>query len=490
MSTVPLRNALVEIRNQDYVLLSRKYTDENGLAVFSLPKGLYFVKASKKGYYDHEQQVTLTSDFLKEITLQKKAITGEYSGVDPTDIPDTPPEGWDYIHRFNDEIDTRLIDSGGVTDYVLDLENGILHLKPTETESGFGSWLQNMPLKQFATIMKIGDITLEENVHIFFGVVIISPDGTMYGITIKSHDSDSNKLIVHTYPDEVGYEMDKPNDWFIIFVDFTGGRVKIYDKEFNLLFETSFQQFSDTIFYGFLAFDCGFPELNSAYASEILVDWIAFYTGGKKNATIYPSISAYYLDKQIVNFVEDDFPYSVNDILFDVTTNNSNINLTDKTEIYPEAINDGDGFILFSSSGVPDPKYLFLAFKPEILTIPEGARRLIEIYCVYEGYFQSGIFLNYNPFENAIEFIFVDSSNNFSLTKLIPYSEKYYILACVFTGNGKFRLLDFNLNILEEMVSQYAIPNYDLIRVLVYSRKTNGTLETRTYLDWLFFGSE
>jgi len=490
MSAIPLRDVLVEIRNQDYVLLSRKYTDENGLAVFSLPKGLYFVRASKKGYYDHEQQVTLTSDFLKEITLQKKAITEEYSGIDPTDVPDMPPEGWDYIYRFNNEIETKLIDSYGSTPYVLDLEKGILHLKPTETEYVFASLLQNMPLKKFATIMKIGDIVIEENAIPFFVIAVEDTNGRDYGTQIISHNTDPNKLIMSLFPDEVSYEIDKPNDWFIVFVDFINGVVKIYDKNFNTLFEQTFQQLTKNIQFGTVYFTSGYFEEGYAKASETLVDWIAFYTGGKKNATIFPSFSAYYLDKPVVSFIPDDFPYTTNDILFETSTENTSINLTDKTEVYAEAIEDGYGIINFLSSEYPNPQYVLLAFKPEILVAPLEIAGFVEILGSYRNELTFDIAVWYDPSSDSLFLGFRDVVNGYEDLKSIPYSEKYYVLACDFTGNGKIRLLDFNLNVLAEIVSEYEIPDYDKVEVSIFSRKTGGILEHRTYLDWLFFGSE
>lgn len=67
----PIQGARVEIYKNDK-LIDYRYTDVTGSCDFDLPQDIYKVKVSKENYKPHEQIITLNTDIIKTVYLEKK----------------------------------------------------------------------------------------------------------------------------------------------------------------------------------------------------------------------------------------------------------------------------------------------------------------------------------------------------------------------------------------------------------------------------------
>jgi len=69
----PIPEARVEIYREGE-LIDAGYTDIRGRYITEIPPNTYTIKVLKTGYYTHEQELTLTENYLKVVRLKKVPI--------------------------------------------------------------------------------------------------------------------------------------------------------------------------------------------------------------------------------------------------------------------------------------------------------------------------------------------------------------------------------------------------------------------------------
>lgn len=67
----PIQGAKVEIYKNNR-LIDYRYTDATGSCSFNLPQDTYKIKVTKENYMPHEQTITLNTDIIKTVYLEKK----------------------------------------------------------------------------------------------------------------------------------------------------------------------------------------------------------------------------------------------------------------------------------------------------------------------------------------------------------------------------------------------------------------------------------